>query len=516
MQLKKSVTTLTLLTSAIAGIVGSGWLLGPLACARIAGPAASLTWLIAGILMMFIAGSFILLTRALPVVGGTVKFFQLTYGQFAGFSFSWVAWLAWLAVSPIETMALIQYSANYLPFLMTHGVSPVLSTAGVFVAIMLMALITLINNYGLAVYNKINRIILAFKLLIPITTVALLMSKHFNLPNLVSGGQFMPYGWSSVFAALPLAGVIYSFIGFNPAIQLAAETKNPRRSIPIAIFGSLILCIILYTLIQLTFITALPQSSLTHGWKSLTFSGDNGPFAGLLTGLGFIWFVKALYVDAAISPFGTALVQAYSTSRLTYAMSENKYFPSWLQHVNKHASPSRAMLLNMVIGFAFFLPFPSWQHMVGFLVSCLVIGYVTGPMSLMIVCQTIDKSVIPYPRWLVKSLCLVAFYICNLMIFWSGWSIMSKVAIIFAIGYGVLAIKIFFTSHPRQQIRDMHVLRGSWVLVYIAGLAVISALSHFGGDNRIAFGPDFAVMAIFTLIIFILAHWLAKHTTQPE
>lgn len=515
MPLKKSVTTLTLLTSAIAGIIGSGWLLGPLACVRIAGPAASLTWLIAGILMMFIAASFILLTRALPVVGGTVKFFQLTYGQFAGFSFSWVAWLAWLAVSPIETMALIQYSANYLPSLMTHGVSPVLSTMGVFVAIGVMALITFINNYGLAIYNKVNRIILAFKLLIPIATVILLMSKHFNVQNLVSGGQFMPYGWSSVFAALPLAGVIYSFIGFNPAIQLAAETKNPRRSIPIAIFGSLIICIILYTLIQLSFIAALPANSLAHGWKALTFAGDNGPFAGLLAGLGFIWFVKALYVDAAISPFGTALVQAYSTGRLTYAMSENQYFPSWLQFVNKHNSPSRAMLLNMVIGFAFFLPFPSWQHMVGFLVSCLIIGYVTGPMSLMIVCQKADKSVIPYPPWLVKCLCLIAFYICNLMIFWSGWSIMSRVAIIFGIGYGVLAIKIFFTNHPRQQIRDMHVLRGSWVLVYIVGMAIISALGHFGGNQRIAFGPDFAVMAIFTLMIFILAHWLAKYTAQP-
>ena len=47
---------------------------------------------------------------------------------------------------------------------------------------------------------------------------------------------------------------------------------------------------------------------------------SNAAFVGLLGMLGFVWFVKALYVDAIVSPFGTAMVQAMTTSRLTYAM----------------------------------------------------------------------------------------------------------------------------------------------------------------------------------------------------
>lgn len=51
---------------------------------------------------------------------------------------------------------------------------------------------------------------------------------------------------------------------------------------------------------------------------------------------------------------------------------------------NKKQTPFRAMVLNTIIGLIFLLPFPSWQQMVGFLVSCLVLGYVVGPMSLMV------------------------------------------------------------------------------------------------------------------------------------
>ena len=149
MTLPKSIKTFTLLASAIAGIIGSGWLLGPFIAAKHAGPAAIICWFIAGALMIIVSGTFVILTRARPIVGGTVRFFQLSYGHFAGFSFSWIAWLAWIAVSPIETLALIQYSANYIPGLMTGGVHSTLTPLGMVIATALIALITLINSYGI-------------------------------------------------------------------------------------------------------------------------------------------------------------------------------------------------------------------------------------------------------------------------------------------------------------------------------------------------------------------------------
>ena len=513
MQLTRSINTWTLFSSAVAGIVGSGWLLGPLAAARIAGPAAILSWVLGGLLMAVVAATFVILVRALPITGGTVRFFQLSYGHFAGFSFSWIAWLAWLAVSPIETMALVQYSSNYIPSLMTAGANTVLTPLGILVSMGIMTLLTVINNQGLRVYTRINSLILAFKLIIPVITVILLFSTTFHVSNFTHGQGFMPYGIHSVVSALPLAGVIYSFIGFNPAIQLAAEVKDPKRSIPIAIFGALGICIILYSLIQLAFVGALPADSLRTGFARLAFSGDHGPFVGLLAGLGFVWFVKALYFDAAISPFGTAMVQSLATARLTYAMGENGYLPKFVLHTNKHHSPRNAIVLNLLIGFAFFLPFPSWQHMVGFLVSCLVLGYVVGPMSLAILSSTRPEQFGHIRPGYLHVFCLLAFYICNLMIFWSGWDILAKIIILFIIGYIVLMLKVLFGRDSALK-SNLQFCRGSWVVVYIIGMGVVSYFSSFGGHNIIGFGVDFIVLALLTILVYGLACYLARLTAS--
>lgn len=506
MQLTQSFNRLTLLASSIAGIVGSGWLLGPLACAKIAGPAAILCWIIAGLLMMVVAATFVILTRALPVTGGTVRFIQLSYGHFAGYSFSWIAWLAWIAVTPIETMALIQYSSTYLPHLMTSGADPILTPIGIIVALFIMFIITFINNFGIKIYRNCNYLILAFKLLVPAITVFILFTHHFTLNNFTKGPGFMPYGIQSIFVALPLAGVIYSFIGFNPAIQLAAEVTKPGKDIPIAIFGALLTCIILYVLVQTAFIGALPSHSFEKGWSALSYIGDNGPFVGLLTMFGFFWFVKALYIDAAISPFGTAMVQSMATARLTYAMSENGYFPKKLMCLNSHGAPKLALIFNTLIGFLFLLPFPSWQHMVGFLVSCLILGYIVGPMSLMVLFQTETHRFGNIPKPLLHGLCIFAFYICNLMIYWAGWDIIFKIIVLFIAGYFILAINIYFN---KKTFSNLNIGKGSWIVFYIFGLGLISYMGSFGGKKIIPFGEDFIVIAIFSLVIYVFAYYLA-------
>lgn len=510
MALTKSVSTVTLLSSAVAGIIGSGWLLSPLACVKIAGPAAILSWIIGGLLMMIVASTFVILTRILPITGGTVRFFQLTHGHFAGFGFSWIAWLAWVAVAPIEMTAIIQYSTNYLPGLMTSGSSPVLTTSGLCVAALGLFFITIINAMGMKTYERINHFILAIKLIIPISAAILLLKSHFHTENFHISNGFMPYGIKSIFAALPLAGVIYSFIGFNPVVQLAAEAKNPRKSIPVAIFGALFICMIIYVLVQIAFIAALPATALQHGWMQTTFSGDTGPFAGLLTVFGFAWFVKALYFDACISPYGTALVQSVATSRITYAMSQNRYFPAWLMHTNKTGTPIKALLLNTVIGFLFFLPFPSWQHMVGFLVSCLVLGYVVGPMSLMILAHQQHNLLPAFSNKIIHVICITALTICNLLIYWSGWSIVFKIMILFCIGYFILGITTLCNKNSEKR-RSLHVDRGSWVVLYLIGLTSISYFGSFGGKHVIPFGYDFLIISLFSVVIYWIAFALNCH-----
>jgi amino acid transporter len=504
--MKRNINKFALLTTAVSGIIGSGWLFGPYYASKMAGPASIISWILGGALMLFIAYTFTVLTKMLPIVGGTVRFFQITFGHFVGFTFSWITWLAWVAVTPIETLALLQYSANYLPFIMkvVNG-SKVLSLNGFFLAIILMFIIYLMNIKGLKFLTKSNFLIVSFKVLVPVATIILLFTKSFNISNFNLNNNFAPMGIKSILAALPVAGVIYSFIGYNPAVQLAAEVKDPKKSLPFAIFGSLFICIFLYTIIQIVFIGAIEPSYIQNGWANLTYTNDTGPFAGIIELLGIFWFVKILYFDAAISPYGTALVQATATSRLTYAMSENNYLPSIFLKLNKNHVPIKAMLFNILVGIVFLLPFPSWQKMVGFLVSCLVFGYVVAPLSLMamrtIHYQKNKEHILPKR---IEMICLIAFYICNLLIFWTGWDVIKKVSITFVIGYSVLLL-LFLIPSTKKRIK-IDFAKGWWVLIYLICTSLLSYLGSYGnGINKIEFGYDFIIVFLYSIFIFYLA-----------
>ncbi len=73
--------------------------------------------------------------------------------------------------------------------------------------------------------------------------------------------------------------------------MLAGEVKNPQRNIPIAILGAVGIGFTLYFLLQFSFLVAMPDAYLTHGWSQLQFPGDGGPLVGLtlLLGIGLGW-----------------------------------------------------------------------------------------------------------------------------------------------------------------------------------------------------------------------------------
>src|SRR5260363_279967 len=88
------------------------------------------------------------------------------------------------------------------------------------------------------------------------------------------------------FSALSVGGVAFAFTGFQNGLMLAGEVKNPQRNIPIAILGAVAIGFVLYFMLQLAFIAAVPRSSLAQGWQHLSFAGDSGPLVGLTLLLG--------------------------------------------------------------------------------------------------------------------------------------------------------------------------------------------------------------------------------------
>lgn len=493
-----------LLMLSINGMIGSAWLFAPLYAAKIAGTGAILAWVIGGLATAVIALTFAELSVLLPMAGGTAQIPKFSHGNFASFMLTWIAWLSALTMAPIEVQAVLQYASTYFHSLIhtVNGV-PLLTAIGLVWATILMLGMCILNIASFKGLVRFNFILFLFKVVVIALTVMTLLQVSYHPENFQSTHNLLSANaWHAILTAVATGGIAFAFTGFKHGVELAGEADHLQLSLPLAIVGSVLICLLLYLGLQVAFISALEPSLLSQGWDHIRFAGDVGPFAGLASALGLIWLLNLLYVDAAVSPLGAGLIYVTSTARILYAMSTIGFVPQFLTRLNKQHFPVAAIFVNFVIGMFLFLPLPGWQAMVSFLVSGMVISYAMGPIAVLCLREEFKDQPRAFRLPWANITCPLAFYFCNLISYWCGFDTIYKLAI--AIGLGLA----FFTlacikGRLKQQNLDMKA--AIWVLPYLAGLVLISYLGAFGGKNIIPFGWDFAVIAVFSLAILKLA-----------
>lgn len=505
MSLNRRFTPLSLLMVCINGMLGSAWLFAPLYAAKIAGSAAIIAWLLGGAATALIALTFAELSVLFPVAGGTAQIPQISHGALTSFVLGWVAWLSALTMAPIEVQAILQYASNYFPSLtyLKEGV-PVLTVTGFIWATMLMFSFCVINIVSYKSLMRSNFLIFSFKVIVIVLAIFALIKTSFHSANFagLQTAVFSSQGWQTILAAVASGGVAFAFTGFKHGVELAGEARRANIAIPFAVVGSVLVCLALYVGLQVAFIGALKPTDLALGWQQLHFAGDMGPFAGIAAGVGLIWLVKLLYMDAIISPSGAGLIYVTSTARIVYAMSQIGYIPRFFSYLNQQNFPVNAILFNFVLGMFLFLPLPGWQAMVSFLVSGMVLSYAMGPIALLCMRLELPDQKRAFRLPLAEILCPIAFYFCNLLSYWTGWETMYKLAIAILIG-----VVFFIVALLRKQLQlsNAGLKSALWMVPYIAGLVLISYLGAFGGKQMIPFGWDFLVIGIFSAGILLLA-----------
>ena len=432
------------------------------------------------------------------------RFPQLSHGALTNVTMSWVAWLSCITMPPIEVQATLQYASTYFPSL-THLESgvPVLTHFGLLWATILMLGLAILNGASFKGLMRFNFLLFAFKVIVIFLVIIMLIKTSFhssNFAGLLPGAA--AFNWQAVLTAVATGGIAFAFTGFTHGIALAGESKRSQLAVPLGIIGSVVCCLILYLGLQAAFIGAIQPAELTNGWSHLVFAGEAGPFVGIAAMLGLAWLVKLLYADSVVSPLGAGLIYVTSTARTVYALSKNGYFPQFLSLLNSKGFPVFAIALNFILGMFLFLPFPGWQAMVSFLVSAIVIAYAMGPISLLCLRLQLPNEKRPFRLPFANTICILAFYCCNLIAYWTGWQTLSKLAIAMVIGLVLLIIAYSRNLFPRT---DFGFKALFWLAPYLVGLFVISYLGSFGGKGLIPFGWDFLVIGIFSIAIMILA-----------
>ena len=159
-KLKKELGFQQLFFVSFGSIIGSGWLFATLTGAAIAGPAAIISWIIGGILVIFIALNYAEVACMMPRSGAVVRYPHLSHGGFLGFLMAWAFLLATVTVTGVEAEAAVQYAASYATDMnlttTSNGVT-ILTGLGLIFAIFLMIVFFLINFFGVKFFGEFNR-----------------------------------------------------------------------------------------------------------------------------------------------------------------------------------------------------------------------------------------------------------------------------------------------------------------------------------------------------------------------
>ncbi|WP_433857460.1 APC family permease [Streptomyces kronopolitis] len=509
--LRRAVGFWGLMFISLGSIIGSGWLLGALTTAAIAGPASLVSWVLASAMLAVLALAHAELGATYPIAGGTARFPFFAFGPLVGFTAGWMSWLRSVLISPIEVEATLSYLdrigwvRDRVQMLHPNGT---LTAAGLVVATCFMLLFTVINVLGVRLLSGINSVTAVVKTAVPLLTVVVLMTLAFHGSNFTAGGGFAPHGAHGVFAALP-AGVVFALLGFEQAIQLAGEARNPQRDVSRAVIVAMAVGTGLYLLLQIAFIAALDPGVLIHGWDNPVGKGNFGPYATLATTIGAGWLATILYVDAVISPAGTGLVYMAGAARLTYAMGRERVLPQPLTQLGRSRVPVVSTLLAFVVGELAFLPFPSWQALVGLVTSAAAIMYAFAPVSLHALRVRDGGRHRPYRLPRGPLMAPAGFVFANLIFYWSGYEADWKLGLAALLGFAVLAL-----TRRGIPVGERSGLRGrsaAWIWPWLGGMVLIGRLGRYGGIRALPDWWDLVIVIVFSLVI----HYTAVRLAMP-
>jgi amino acid transporter len=505
-------------------IIGSGWLFGALFAAQAVGGAAVIAWLIAGVVVIVLALAHAELGAMYPVSGGTARFPHFAFGSIAGIGFGFFSYVQAVTIAPIECFAFMQYASYYWPSIYNADTKNV-TGVGFILTIILMAIFVAVNFLAMRIFARVNNVITWWKVAVPVLAIIVLLTQ-WHSGNFTAGGTgFMPGGIKALFGALPAAGIIFAYSGFEQCDQLAGEIKNPGRNLPLAIIISVLIGTVIYCLLQVAFIVALPPALLgahggligltcpSTGTCNTSISQLNaGPFAAVAVLGGVAWLAHILRIDAFVSPSGTGLIYTTGTSRVSYGLARNRYFPQIFGRVSSNGIPWVGLIAAFIIGLFFLLPFPSWHSLVGLITGASVLMYAGAPLSVGAFRGQVPDANRPYRMPAAAILAPAAFVVADLLIYWSGFEVIWKLGVVLVIGY--VLIGIFMAMDPQRPPLDWK--SAVWLPVWLIGLGIISWQGQYSGQSsktplpptntgHIGFWWDMLVVAAFSVAIYFWA-----------
>ena len=369
--LKKTLGSRSLVALGIGAIIGAGlFSITGGAAANQAGPAITLSFVVAALGCGFAGLCYAEFASMIPVAGSAYTYSYATMGEFIAWIIGWDLVLEYAVGAATVSISWSRYLVKFLAGFGLHldhafTVGPwdggIINLPAVFIVV----LMSLLLIKGTEESAKVNAVIVALKVAVVLVFI-FVGWKYINTANYKpyipdNKGTFGEYGFSGIIRAAAI--VFFAYIGFDAVSTAAQEAKNPKKDMPIGILGSLAICTVLYILFA---------HVMTGVANYTSFKGQDGiaPVAVAIDKMGptdangvihaaYPWLNRLIILAILAGYSSVILVMLLGQSRVFFSMSKDGLIPPVFSRVHpKFRTPAKSNLLFMVFVslFAAFVP----------------------------------------------------------------------------------------------------------------------------------------------------------------
>ena len=377
--LKRTLGPWSLVALGIGAIIGAGlFSITGIAAANNAGPAITISFIVAALGCAFAGLCYAEFASMIPVAGSAYTYSYATMGEFIAWIIGWDLVLEYAVGAATVGISWSGYLVKFLEGLNIHlphnlTVGPwdggIINLPAVFIIV----LMSLLLIKGTKESATVNAVIVALKVGVVLTFIILgwqyINTSNYDpylIPATEPGHEgFFNHGFGGVIRAAAI--VFFAYIGFDAVSTAAQETINPKKNMPIGILGSLIICTILYLLFAhvmtgvtsySTFLGKDSKDAIAPVYVAIEHMGTAKDASGAIIP-DFPWLNRAIVVAILAGYASVILVMLMGQTRVFYSMSKDGLIPRIFSSINpKSQTPAKSNLLFMVFVscFAAFVP----------------------------------------------------------------------------------------------------------------------------------------------------------------
>ncbi len=516
--LKKTLGAGGLTALGIGAIIGAGlFSITGMAAATHAGPAITISFVVAALGCLFAGLCYAEFASMIPVAGSAYTYSYATMGEFIAWIIGWDLVLEYAVGAATVGISWSRYLVRFLEGFDVHlphdlTVGPwdggIINLPAVFIIVLMSSLLI----KGTKESAFVNAIIVALKVTV-VRVFIFLGWKYINnsnydpymIPATEPGHEgFFNHGWGGIVRAAAI--VFFAYIGFDAVSTAAQEAKNPKRDMPIGILLSLAICTILYILFAhvMTGVTSYTSFAGKDGIAPVAVAIDHmgTPDAAGVIHPDYPWLNRAILVAILAGYASVILVMLMGQSRVFFSMSKDGLIPKIFSAVNpKTQTPAKSNLLFMLFVslFAVFVP----ARVVGEMTSIgTLFVFIFVCIGVWIMRQKMPDIPRAFKTPLVPLVPILGIVVCLFMMIFLPMDTWIRLLVWMLIGLDIYLVYGAKNSHLGDGTNNRKGMR----IANITGLALAGLLVIAGFLHQYSVGFDTNKTLLYIAVIFAAVH----------